>query len=687
MSLLDPRSVGIVGASSDHEKVGHAVLQNLIEQGFTGGIYPINPKHGEILGKKSYASISDLPKTPDLVIIITPAPTVAGVLRECGENHVKQVVIISAGFGETGTADGYMYEEEIVSIAEEFDIQVIGPNCLGILRPSISMNASFAKDLPQKGNVALISQSGAFAVALLDASGPLGLGYSAVLSIGNKTVLDECDMLKILAVDKQTKVIGLYLENIKDSQCFREVASRIAETKPIVLIKAGRTAAGRRAAASHTGALAGSDAAIDAICSGIGVHRADSLQEFIDLLQALAAPPLLSNRVAIITNAGGPGILAADAAATEGLELPPLGQTQLATLKIKLPGTASTGNPIDVVGDAKVDRYVAALDACGDDPGIDGVAVLLTPQVMTPVKEVATAVIDAQKRAPLMPIVGCFMGGRSVEEGIDMLREANIPNFPTPERAIHALAQLRKQTPLKNQKKKRQSSARIEKAALHLSSQEKGLLPEEKTQALLELYGIPTASQALALSTDDAIRLAEEIGYPVVLKVSSPDVIHKTEAGGVKIDLKNVKDVRTAFDAIQQSISERMPHSTIRGILVQKFLPVGSEFIIGGLRDPYAGPLIMVGLGGIYAELFADTAFRLAPVSEEEAYTMLAQLRSWKLLTGLRGKAPLDISALARAVAHVSEMMAECLEIMELDLNPVMVTESGIRLADARIII
>jgi acetate---CoA ligase (ADP-forming) len=711
--MLTTASIAVIGASSSPHKVGHLIYRNLRTQGFQGKVYAVNPKGGEILGEPVYATLAEIPGPVDMAVIVTPAPTVPGVIRECIEKSINTVIVISAGFSETHTEEGKRLEQEMVNIIQSTSnqrinastnqrINVIGPNCLGILIPSIGMNASFAKDLPKPGSIALISQSGAMAVALIDQSIGMGIGYSQILSIGNKVLLDECDFLEECESDPETKVIGLYLENISRGQHFLEVASRLTVKKPIVLLKSGVSEAGRKAAASHTGALAGSSAAISAVCAQAGIHRAATAEEFLTLLQTLSSQPMLrTNQIAVITNAGGPGILASDAAEAAGLVLPPLSASVGEKLQSKLPASASTGNPIDVIGDALTDRYVAALDAVGDDPGMDGVVVLLTPQVMTPVGEIALAISDFHARFPLMPVTACFMGGPGVTDGTNILTENGIPHFPTPEAAIRAMATLLPSpSPLPPAGAKARGGMRSARGAKLLVGRS-GLLPEDITEKLFALYGLPQPLQKLATSAEEAARIADEIGFPVIAKISSPQILHKTDVGGIMGNLRSADEVREAFDQIVLRVanrpSERLSRegkspieqssATINGILIQRHLPAGNEFIIGGLRDPSFGPMVMVGLGGIYTELFRDAVFRIAPVGAEEAYRMLTELRSFQILLGLRGKPRSDIDALAQTIVNVSMLLKECPEISELDCNPVLVSASGINIADAKVVV
>lgn len=688
MSFLTPASIAVVGASSEAAKVGGAIFQNLITQGYKGPVYPVNAKHPEVLGKKAYATLKDLPEVPDLVVIVTPAATVEAVAEECGTLGVKNVVVISAGFAEIGTDEGRAREVKLKEIATKYGITLLGPNCLGMLRPSIGLNASFGKDLPKPGNIALLSQSGALAVAVMDASRDLGLGFSEILSLGNKALVNECDALELCAYDEETKVIGFYLESITDGKRFMQIAKTLQGKKRIVLLKAGRTAKGSHAVSSHTGALAGSDAAITALCEEAGIARAKTMEEFLDFLSVFSMQPVLASpKIAVITNAGGPGILATDAAEDLGLELVSLSEPGAGELKKNLPAAASIGNPIDVLGDAADDRYLKAIEAAARDPNVDGLCVLLTPQIMTPVDAVAKVILEAKRSRPLLSTVVSFMGGVSVHEALQTFANHGIPAFPTPERAVAALkalsGTLRAGVP-----------ARVEdinhdrqKKALMILNEKTSALSEEETRKLFEIYELPLPSQSLATTKEEAATFAENMRFPVVLKISSPDILHKTDAGGVRLNVKSKQEAEAAFTDIMSAVKKSMPRAAIRGVLVQKQLAPGHEFIVGALKDPSVGHLVMAGLGGIYTELFRDTAFRIAPVNDRDAYTMLESLKSWKLLLGMRGEAMSNIPALAETIQKVSMLVSECPTITELDLNPVIVDKNGVTVADAKIVL
>ncbi len=682
MVMFSPRSIAVVGASTTQGKVGHDILSNLLIQGYKGRVFAINPKATTILGCPAFPNMKALPQAPDMAVIAIPAAGVPQILRECAEVGTKNIVIITAGFKETGKEDGARLEQEIVRIAKEHELNIVGPNCLGILRPSVGLNASFAKYVPPVGNVALISQSGSTAVAIMDQSPHLGFGFSVVLSIGNKTVLSEIEYLKMCEEDPETAVIALYLESLERGSEFLREAARISAKKPIVLIRAGTTEQGRRAAQSHTGALASGDRGLEGICRQAGVRLAQNMEEFIDYITVLSCqPPLLSKRIAIVTNAGGLGILATDAASRVGLQLPMPSAQGCELLREALPDNASIKNPIDIIGDAKTDRYEAALAVCRDDPSIDGIAVLLSPQIMTPCSEIADAVIRVTRHSRLIPVTTCFMGGDVVHESHMKLRAAGIPTFATPERAVRALHMLQPLAPGIHKANTKPIDAQ------RMFPATEGLLPEADTAALFGAYQLPLPRQLLACSKAEAVAHAATMPHGAVAKISSPDILHKTDMGGVRIGLKTADDVGHAYDDIMANAAKNAPQAKIEGVLIQEMLEPGEEFIVGGVRDPSFGPMVMVGLGGIYAELFKDTSFRLAPITEADAYDMLDDLKSWKLLLGMRGKPQADIDALAQLILNVSRMMTECPQITELDCNPAIVRSDGIVIADAKVVL
>ncbi len=691
MSLLSPKSIVVIGASHQEGKVGHDIFKNLATQGYEGELLGVNPKGGELFGRTVHASIQAVPNVPELAIVVVPAAAVPQALTECGEKGVKQAVVISAGFSEIHTEAGKKLEEELVRIATQYGISLVGPNCLGFLNTHAKLNASFAKELPPAGNVAFVSQSGATAVALMDAASAYGIGFSKVVSIGNKAAMDECALLEMLRDDDQTNVIAFYLESFKDGRAFLKLASAVTKEKPIVLLKSGVSQAGASAASSHTGALAGSDAAVNALCKQAGIHRARTSEELFDMVSVLSTQPVLpSNRIAIITNAGGPGILATDAAEAHKLQLPALTEFGAEKLRALLPPAASVQNPIDCLGDAGADRYEAAVTSCRMSANIEGIVVLLTPQVMTPCEDIAQTIVRVMKKAPLMPTTVCFMGGESVTAGVKILRANGIPCFPTPERAVAAMGVLATRAGTDVPAVVETYESHI--STTHASSRASlpptaGLLSENMTAELFAAYGLPMPAQAVAGSATEAANIATKLGFPVVAKISSPHILHKTDMGGVQVNLKDETAVQNAYEQIMANAKKHAPQATLNGVLIQKFLPAGEEFIVGITRDASFGPLIMVGLGGIYTELFRDTAFRIAPVNADEAYRMLQALTSWKLLLGMRGKAQADIDALADLIVKLSQLAIAEPRVAELDINPVIVRPDGIVIADAKVVL
>lgn len=687
MSLLDPASVALIGASDDEKKLGGLILNNLLKSGYRGKVFPINPKHDTLQGHPCFRSIEEVPCRVELAVIVTPAATVAPIADACGKAGVSTLIVISAGFGELATQAGKEAEEQLQQIVRRHGMRLIGPNCLGILRPPLGLNASFAATPSRAGNIGLISQSGAMAVALLDAADDMARGFSSVISIGNKADIDECDLLLSLKDDDATRVIGLYLESIRDGRRLAHIAADITPHKPIILLKAGTSKRGAKAAASHTGALAGTTASLHALCHAGGIIRATSTGQFLALLATHGQQPALtSRRIAVITNAGGPGVLATDAAEQAKLQLVSLAPSTETELRSALPPAASIHNPIDLLGDARDDRFRRALTACARDPGIDGIAVLLTPQAMTPCEDIASAIVECHTTHPLLPLSTAFIGGPAVQKARRIVQEKGIPTCETPEEAIEILASLHRPPAPSNHDKAAQRDHRRATKAEHILGDRPGLLGDEETSKLLALYQLPTPEQGCASSGAEAVSIARHIGLPVVAKISAPEILHKTDIGGVRTNLRTLAAVKTAYTDIRRSVAQHVPTAHVRGVLIQQFLPVGQEFILGGIRDASIGPLVMVGIGGIYTELMRDTVFRIAPLSQADAYAMLTELRSWKLLTGMRGKGPLDIDGLARAIVSVGNMMSECPSIQEIDLNPILVRDNSISVADAKVI-
>ncbi len=699
-ALLSPTSVAVIGASTRPDTVGRAVFANILLGEFQGVVYPVNPKAYSIMGVRAYASVLDIPDPIDLAVIVVPARVVPKVLEECGVKGIPAAVIITAGFKEIGP-EGARLEAQIRDIGRQYGIALMGPNCLGLMNtdPGVRLNATFARSMPLPGNIAFISQSGAVGVAALEYVVGENIGLSKFLSVGNKALLHENHLLEALAADPQTDVILLYLEDLEDPKGFIELARRVTEKKPVLAIKSGRTREGARAAASHTGALAGSDEVYDSLFRQSGVLRADTLEELFDYARALALQPLpKGEKVAIVTNAGGPGIMATDACVRYGLRMAPLTRETREHLRSHLPPTASVQNPIDLIGDAKEDRYALALQAVLDDPNVDAVMVICTPQIMVDLEAVARTVVQVVTRHPASkPVVACFMALEGLERVLAILDEARIPNYRFPEAAARALAEMvrytawvnRPRTPVRifDDVDRETARAIVEKAR----AEGRTFLPEPEAHAVLRAYGFPTVPGRLARTEDEAVRAAEDIGYPVVVKIVSPHIIHKFDVGGVVLNLQDPDQVREAYNQVLARALAAMPDADIWGVYVQKFLPTskGLETILGMHRDPHFGPLLMFGLGGVYVEVLKDVTFRIAPVRELGAYRMLREIRARALLDGYRGQPPRDIHALAQCIMRLSQLATEIEAIQELDINPLLVMEvgQGAHVLDARILL
>ncbi|MBU0494162.1 MAG: acetate--CoA ligase [Chloroflexi bacterium] len=689
--FFNPQSVAVIGASREPEKLGYGVLHNIVQYGYQGAIYPINPKADEILGLPAYPSILDTPGDVELAVIVVPGKFVPGVLRECGQKGVRGVVIISAGFRETGTA-GLKAEHELMSIAREYDMRIIGPNCLGIIDTVCSLNASFAAGMPVPGEIAFMSQSGALCTAILDWAVATSMGFSRFVSFGNKADVSEVDLLQAWGEDDHTKVIIAYLEAITDGELFLKTARRVTHQKPIIAIKSGTTSAGSKAVSSHTGSLAGSEQAYETAFRQCGVIRANSVQELFDLSVAFVnQPPLQGNRVVIVTNAGGPGIMATDALEVAGLQLASLARETVDTLREYLPPAANFYNPVDVLGDSLADRYGQALDTVLQDANVDGAVVILTPQAMTQIVETARVIGQIAPRCG-KPVVSCFMGQERVSEAYPTLREAHIPNYGFPEHAINALGALYQYQEWLSRPEPEILRFKVDPERAHRAIEtarddHRLTLGEMEAREVIAAYGIPVPNSRLAESSDQAVQLANEIGYPVVMKIISPDILHKSDVGGVKVGMINAAEVRDAFDLIMYRARRFMPDADIWGISVQQMVPQGKELIIGVNRDPQFGPLIMFGMGGIYVEVLKDVTFRLAPLSRLDADEMIREIRTYRLLRGVRGEPPVDFKSIIEVLLRVSQLVTDFPEIVELDINPLMALEDRAMAVDMRMVV
>ncbi len=682
-AFFEPASVAVIGASTDPNKLGYAVVKNLIDGGFSkvGKVYPINPKAEEILDLKVYSSVLDIPDPVDLAVIVIPFKYVPDALRTCGEKGIPAVIIITAGFRESGM-EGLERERELIAIGKEYGIRIIGPNCLGVIDTFTPLNASFAAGSPPAGPMAFTSQSGALGTAILDWAQAGHLGLSKFVSLGNKADVSEIDLLDAWEADDNTKVILMYIEELSNGQQFIEAARRVSKSKPIVAIKSGVTASGARAVSSHTGSLAGSEQAYEAAFYQAGVIRADSMEALFD--QALAfgyQPPLMGKRIAIITNAGGPGILATDALEHAGLSLSRFEVDTLHCLEAELPSAASAANPVDVLGDARAGRYAYALEQVVQDPNVDGLIVILTPQAMTEIDETANAITKIAKETD-KPILTCFMGEARVSSGIDILVENNIPNYPFPERAAAALKAMAEYQTIRKRETPQYEHFEVDKQAVaelfdKVRAEGRLSIGDFEARAVLDAYGMKIPRSEIAATPDDAVRIASEIGYPIVLKIASPDILHKTDMGGVRVGLSSAQEVRDAFELMVYRANRYLPEARVLGCLVQEMAPSGLEILIGINRDPQFGPLVTFGLGGIYVETLKDVTFRIAPFSRKAATNMLTEIRTHALLDGVRGAPPVDKEVIIDTLLRIGQLVQDFPEITELDINPLIVYEEG----------
>jgi acetyltransferase len=680
--FFQPHSVAVIGASTDPVKVGHAVFRNMISYGFKGVVYPINPNAENLLGHKCYPSIKQVPGEVDLAVVVVPAKLVAGVMRECGEKGIDAVIIISAGFKETGP-DGARMEREIGAIAREHGMRVIGPNCLGLVVPALGVNASFAAGMPQAGQVALMSQSGALATAIMDWSLEQGVGFSKFVSFGNGVDVETIELLRAWKDDADTAVIVAYMEGLRDGAEFMQVAREVTAVKPVIVLKSGGTAAGSRAVSSHTGSLAGSERAYDAAFHQVGVIRALALEELFNYALAFAYQPLPQGPgAAVVTNAGGPGIMATDAVERTGvLSLAALDKQTVDRLRQKLPPASNFYNPIDVLGDADAARYGFAMESVLADANVHAVVALLTPQAMTEIEHTASAIHEAA-RGSSKPVLACMMGGEKMRPGDHFLDTHRIPSYAFPEQAVGALAAMvryrrRLDEPAPEMVEFAVTRERAAAVFAAVRAASRVNLGEIEAREVLAAYGFRVPQAELAGSAEEAVRIAEGIGYPVVMKVSSPDILHKSDIGGVRINLTGAEQVADTFELIMLRARRYLPDAQLGGVLVQEMVRGGKEVILGVSRDPQFGPLVMFGLGGIYVEVLKDVAFRVAPLDRRQAQEMLHEIRAAALLGGVRGERPADAEAIIEALLRLSQLTLDFPEILELDINPLAALEPG----------
>ena len=688
--LLSPKAIAVIGASRSPGKVGHEILANLKDGGFAGTIIPVNPSAEEILGLPCYPDLKSAKTRIDLSVIAVPAPSVKAAVTASLDAGAKAIAIITAGFKEVD-AEGADLEQEIAKLCRSRGARLLGPNCLGLINAHHAMNASFATQMPTPGGISVMSQSGALCTAILDWAAARHLGLATLISMGNKADLSESDFLNAFAEDPETKVIVGYVESIVAGHEFMKAAENASSKKPVVVFKAGITQAGAKAASSHTGSLAGADIAYGAAFRRSGIVRADTFEAMFDFATAFAMQPLpKGRRVAIITNAGGPGIMAADAVEGAGMEVGTLAGGTATALKKKLPAAASVGNPIDVLGDADPDRYVAALTAAETDPSVDGIVVILTPQAMTQPAETARA-IAANKRGE-KPILVCFMGGEDVMPGRDELVAANLPDYTSPDRAVAALRAMVDYAewldrPPRIVTRFPVNRRRVERIIHRHLKTNRLQVGEAQAKAVLRAYDFNVPLGHTATTAEEALEAAEKIGYPVAMKIVSPDIIHKSDIGGVQLNLDDEETLHDAFDLMMLRTREKMPDAHIEGVYLEKMCRRGREVILGMSRDPQFGPMLMFGLGGIFVEVLKDVAFHIAPITEDEAQKMLESTKSFALLKGVRGQRCVDLAAIAVSLQRISQLVTDFPQIAEMDINPFIVGEVGAEsiAADARI--
>lgn len=696
-AIFSPKSVAVIGASTKPGKVGHDIFMNILRGGYTGILFPVSmsPAIGCV---KAYPSILDIPDPVDLGIIILHPEGALKAVDEAAEKGVRGLVIVSAGFREVGE-EGRRIEEQIVARCRESGIRLVGPNCLGVINPhpSVMLNASFSARMPAHGHISFISQSGALCTSVLDFAAARDFGFSKFVSIGNKADVDELDLLRYLDADADTEVIMIYLEELKRGYEFVEVVKEITSgdrPTPVIVVKSGRTAAGAKAAASHTGSLAGSEAVYDALFQQSGVLRAESIEELFNFAAAFLGRKIPNgNRVAIVTNAGGPGIVATDMTVTSGLQLAHFSDETVEVLASHLPSTANLHNPVDVIGDASQDRYENALGAVIRDEGVDGALVILTPQSMTNALGTAEAIVRISRRTH-KPILCCFMGIVDVSAGVKYLQENGIPVFMFPEQAAVAYGAIYRYSQWLNrqvlaQYELRHDRERANEVIRRAMSAGRRNLTEMEGSELLSCYGFEVLPSFIATSREEAIDYFESMASPVVLKIVSPQILHKTDAGGVLLNLRDRAAVGSAYDRIVEGARRYDPDAVIEGVLVQRMAQPGQEVILGMSRYRGFGPLLMFGLGGVFVEVFKDVVFRLAPIGRNEARRMIKGIKGHVLLEGFRGKPEVDVQNLEKALVSLSALALNHPEIKEMDINPFMAYEKGKGgvVADCRVIL
>lgn len=695
--LFSPKVVAVIGATENKGSVGRTVFQNMGRGGFEGTVYPVNPKRSSVLCVKAYPSIAAVPEKVDLAVITTPAVTVPGLIKECVAAGVPGAIIISAGFKETGAA-GAELEQQVMAEARKGKMRIIGPNCLGVMVPNNGLNATFATTIARPGSVGFISQSGALCTAILDWSLRENVGFSSFVSIGSMLDVNWGDLIYYLGDDPNTKSIVIYMESIGDARSFLSAAREVALTKPIIVIKVGRTAAAAKAAASHTGSLTGSDEVLHAAFRRVGVLRVETIAELFHMAEVLAKQPRPAGpRLTILTNAGGPGVLATDMLISSGGHLAELSSSTMDQLNKLLPAAWSHNNPVDILGDAGPDRYAKAVEIAAADPGSDGMLVILTPQAMT--DPIGTAdFLKPYAKIPGKPLLACWMGGKEVEPGEDVLNNSGIPTYKYPDTAARAFQYMYRytynlralyETPTLLSEEEDPTSRKKANAIIqNVRKQGRTILTEFESKQLLSAYGIPTVDTRIAETEAKAVKLAEEIGYPVVLKLYSETITHKTDVGGVQLNLRNAAAVRKAYDAIATAVAKKAGKEHFLGVTVQPMVNLsGYEIIIGSSLDPQFGPVLLFGSGGQLVEVYKDRSLGLPPLNATLARRMMEQTKIYEALKGVRGRAPVNLAALEQLMVRFSHLVVEQPWISEIDINPLLASSERLIALDARVVI
>lgn len=696
--IINPASIAVVGATNRKGSVGLAVFSNLIYGGYQGVLFPINPKARSIQGVKAYPRLVDVPDPVDLVVIVVPPEAAIDTLEQAGQIGAKGAVVITAGFKEVG-GHGVELEERLKATANRANIPLVGPNCLGVINTDhdVCMNASFATKMPRPGNIAFISQSGALCTAVLDVAAGRNIGFSKFISFGNKADVTEIDLLRYLRDDPETEVILMYLEDISNGREFIEVAREIAwdAKKPMLAIKSGTSPEGAKAASSHTGSLAGSEAAYDAIFMQSGIQRVEGITELFHYAQAFGSQPVpKGNRIAIVTNAGGPGIMATDAAIRHGLKLAKFSDCTLDKLKKDLPATASIHNPVDVIGDATHERYEAAIRHVLQDENVDGAVIILTPQAMTDILETAE-IVPTVVRGIDKPVLCSFMGIVDVSAGVNHLQQNGIPNYIFPEAAVRTLAAMArfgdKLKPQARWVKPVHADCSSTQMLINetLELEPSHLMHEHEANRILQCYGFPLLKSHLVTKPEELEAAAKFVGFPLVMKIVSPQIVHKSDAGGVKVGIKDLVEAKAAYQQILDNAKAYNPDAVIQGVYLAEMARKGVEVILGAHRDDKMGPIVMFGLGGTLVEVLKDVSFRLAPMWESSAERMIQEIKAYKILQGVRGNPPSDVNALKDCILRLSQLLDENPQIAEMDINPLIVYPEGqgCAVADCRIIL